>query len=72
MKTEKRWYSEETMAAVVKERDELKEINREMLHQLIMIGIYGALRFESDWPKLQYVIEKATGKTWAEIKEAGE
>lgn len=41
----------------------------EMLYQLINIGLYGALKFESDWDKIQPIIEKATGRKWEEIKE---
>jgi hypothetical protein len=41
----------------------------EMLHALINIGLYGALRHEQDWRKIEYVIEKATGMSWQEVKE---
>jgi len=64
-----------------KERDELKEINREMLNALVYITEF-VETWEPDIEKLcayiprvdKYIaiIEKATGKTWAEIKEAGE
>jgi hypothetical protein len=41
----------------------------EMLHALINIGLYDALRHEQDRNKIEYVIEKATGRTWQELKE---
>lgn len=70
--TDKRWYSEETMATVVKERDKLKELNDEMLDALKETLAIPEVKYQRSYEDWMGIIEKTTGKTWEEIEEAGE